>query len=188
MSRRGATQRIVAVTAVSVAGIWLAAWGIVTLQGKGGGPAGDEAGKATVVEVVDGDTLVVGIGGIEEQVRLIGIDTPETVAPGRPVECYGPEASQQLATLLPPGSTVRLERDVEPRDQYGRLLAYVYRAEDDLFVNRAMVERGFAATLVFPPNTAWRAELARIEQAARSQRAGLWGTCGGPDVPTAPSG
>lgn len=188
MSRPWPAWRVAGLTAVAVAGIWLAGWGIASLQGDPGRSDGGEAGAATVVEVVDGDTLVVRIGEAEEPVRLIGIDTPETVAPGRPVECYGPEASQQLRTLLPPGTTVRLERDVEPRDQYGRLLAYVYRAGDDLFVNQAMIADGFAATLVFRPNTAWRAELAQTEHDARSQRVGLWGACGGPDVTIAPSG
>jgi micrococcal nuclease len=187
MSRYRPAWRATGLVAASVAGIWLATWGVATLRAGPGHPPGDEAGAATVVDVVDGDTLVVRIGGSEEPVRLIGIDTPETVAPGRPVECYGSEASQQLESLVPPGTTVRLERDLEPRDQYGRLLVYVYRADDNLFVNQAMIADGFAATLVFPPNTALRAELAQSERAARAQRAGMWGACGGPDTPLAPA-
>ena len=85
-------------------------------------------GAATVVRAVDGDTLVVTLAtGGTETVRLIGVDTPETVAPRRPVECFGPEAAAALAALVPPGTEVRLSRDVEPRDRYDRLLAYVHR-------------------------------------------------------------
>ena len=93
-------------------------------------------GTATVVAVSDGDTIDVDFGGEVEPVRLLGIDTPETHHPTRPVECYGAEASARTAELLPEGTEVHLVRDVEARDRYGRLLAYVYRAEDDLFVNR----------------------------------------------------
>jgi micrococcal nuclease len=82
-------------------------------------------GHATVVTVIDGDTLDVRIAGRRERVRLIGIDTPETVHPTKPVECFGPEASARAAELLPVGSVVLLRRDVEARDRYDRLLAYV---------------------------------------------------------------
>ena len=83
--------------------------------------------------------------------RLLGIDTPETVHPERPVECFGPEASARTAALVPPGTAVRLERDVEARDRYDRVLVYVFRAADGLFVNRALVEEGYARTLWIPP-------------------------------------
>jgi micrococcal nuclease len=140
-------------------------------------------GTATVVEVIDGDTLVVDLDGGDEHVRLIGIDTPETVAPDRPDECFGAEASQQLAALAPPGTAIRLERDVEARDQYDRLLAYVYRAGDDLFLNVAQVTGGFAEPLAYPPNTAHRADFEQAEREARTAGAGLWTACGGADVP-----
>jgi len=138
------------------------------------------------VRVVDGDTLVADVRGAEERVRLIGIDTPETVAPNRPVECFGPEASHRLKDLLPPGTTIRLERDVDPRDAYDRMLAYVYRADDGLFVNAAQVADGYAEAKEYPPNTAWRPQLDQAEQAARTSGAVLWGTCGGADTPAAP--
>ena len=99
---------------------------------------------ATVVRVVDGDTIVVRLGDRTETVRLIGIDTPESVARDRPDECYGAEASSRLAELLPPGTAVQLTRDVEPRDMYDRLLAYVHRPDDGLFVNLAQVADGYA--------------------------------------------
>ena len=148
-----------------------------------GGPRG---GLATVVRIVDGDTLVVDIDGREERVRLIGIDTPESVAHDRPVECYGAEASAELARLVAPGTTVRLERDLEARDTYGRLLAYLHRTDDDLFVNEALVAGGFAEAREYPPNTAHAPRLAAAERAARTAGAGLWGACGSADVPIGP--
>jgi micrococcal nuclease len=179
----GSVLLVVAVLAVLIAG-----------PGAGPfGPPGDEGGgpgSGRVVRVVDGDTLVADIDGTQESVRLIGIDTPETVAPNRPVECYGAEASHRLGELLPPGTAIRLERDVEPRDPYDRLLAYVYRSDDGLLVNLAQVEGGFAEAKEYPPNTAWKAELDGVEQTARAAGAGLWGACGGADtpVPSRPSG
>jgi micrococcal nuclease len=140
-------------------------------------------GRATVVEVIDGDTLVVDLAGGDEHVRLIGIDTPETVAPDRPDECFGAEASHHLADLAPPGTTLRLERDVEARDQYDRLLAYAYRDRDGLFLNLAQVAGGLAEPLAYPPNTAHRADFERAAREARVAGAGLWTACGSADVP-----
>jgi micrococcal nuclease len=145
-------------------------------------------GRATVARVIDGDTVVLAVGGAEEPARLIGIDTPESVAPGRPVECYGPEASARLGDLLPPGTAVDVTRDVEPRDRYDRLLVYLHRTADGLFVNAAQVADGYAEASDFPPNSAHRAELSRAEHAARTAGLGLWGACGGPDVAAEPPG
>jgi micrococcal nuclease len=142
-----------------------------------------EAGTATVVRVVDGDTVVVDVDGTEEPVRLIGIDTPESVAQDQPVECFGPEASARTAALLPAGTVVRLERDVEARDRFDRLLAYVIRADDDVLVNRLLVEEGFAESVAYPPNVARQAELDRAEAGARAAGRGLWPVCGGTDAP-----
>lgn len=136
-------------------------------------------GSATVVRVVDGDTVVVDLGGRSETVRLIGVDTPETKKPDTPVQCYGPEASAFTTALLPPGTPVRLERDVEPRDAYDRLLAYVYRADDELFVNLELVRSGHAVTLVFPPNTAHARRFADAATDAERDDRGLWGACAG---------
>jgi micrococcal nuclease len=140
-------------------------------------------GTATVVEVVDGDTLVIDLAGSDEHVRLIGIDTPETVAPGRPDECFGAEASRHLADLAPVGTALRLERDVEARDQYDRLLAYAYRVRDGLFLNLAQVSGGYAEPLAYPPNTAHRADFEGAAREARVAGAGLWTACGSADVP-----
>ncbi|MEY2423790.1 MAG: micrococcal nuclease [Acidimicrobiaceae bacterium] len=142
-------------------------------------------GRATVVRVVDGDTIVVHIGGRDENVRLLGIDTPETHKPDTPVECYGPEASDRMTALLPAGTKVRLVRDVEARDRYGRLLAYVYRDSDGLFIDVTMVTEGFAGTLAIPPNLAHRSELDAAATAAQAARRGLWSACGGNHVPSA---
>ena len=107
-----------------------------------------DPGAATVVEVVDGDTVVVDIGGRQETLRLIGVDTPETVDPDQPPECFGAEASAHTKELLPVGTAVRLTRDVEARDRYDRLLVYLERAEDGLFVNLDLVAGGWSGSTV----------------------------------------
>jgi micrococcal nuclease len=136
-------------------------------------------GRATVVEVVDGDTVVVDVGGRRESVRLIGIDTPEVhVDAGEAPECFGPEASAAAADLLPPGTTVRLSRDVVGRDDYGRLLAYVELA-DGTMVNEALVARGVAVPLSIAPNTAHAARFVAAATAAEAAGLGLWAACGG---------
>lgn len=140
----------------------------------------DGPGMATVVKVVDGDTINVRLGSHTEAVRLIGIDTPESVKPNSPVECFAREASARTKELVPPGSAVRLVRDVEARDRYGRLLAYVYRPSDGLFVNLALARDGFAAPLTIPPNRAYAADFAAAAADARRARRGLWSACGGP--------
>jgi len=127
-----------------------------------------------VGRVVDGDTIEVLINGSPEDVRYIGIDTPESVAPGEPVECYGHEAADANARLVE-GETVRLDFDAERRDPYGRLLAYVYL--DDLMVNAELVRRGFATTLTIPPNDSHADRFARLERQAGAAGRGLWGAC-----------
>jgi micrococcal nuclease len=83
-----------------------------------------DAAAAQVVRVIDGDTIVVSIGGLNQTARYIGVDTPETVHPTRPVKCYGPEASIRNKTLVE-GQTVYLERDITETDRFGRLLRYI---------------------------------------------------------------
>ncbi|HEX4820262.1 MAG TPA: thermonuclease family protein [Acidimicrobiales bacterium] len=145
-------------------------------------PTASTDGRAAIVRVIDGDTIVVHIGGHDEHVRLLGIDTPETHKPDSPVECFGPEAAARLDSLLPKGTVVRLVRDVEARDRYDRLLAYVYRDSDGLFVDLAMVADGFAGTLTIKPNVAHRDELERAATDAQAARRGLWASCGGNHV------
>ncbi|HEX7096120.1 MAG TPA: thermonuclease family protein, partial [Acidimicrobiales bacterium] len=133
-----------------------------------------------------GDTIIVRIAGRTHTARLLGIDTPETVDPRRPVQCYGPEASARTAELLPPGTGVHLARDVAARDDFGRLLVYVRRASDGLFVNLELAASGHADALAIAPNQAHRTEIAAAVAAARAARRGLWGACGAPDVPLQP--
>ena len=140
-------------------------------------PTSRPPGLAVVELVVDGDTIDVSIAGREERVRLIGIDTPETKIPDEPPECWGPEASELTETLLPVGARVRLERDVEPRDDYGRLLAYVLRDADGLVVNVELIRRGAAEPLRIPPNVARASEIAAVAAEARAAGRGLWGAC-----------
>jgi micrococcal nuclease len=153
----------------------IAVLGALTVQAGTG--TGQPPGEATVTKNVDGDTIEVHIGRRTERIRLLGIDTPETVDPKRPVACFGKEASERTAQLLPPGTRVRLERDVEARDKYGRLLAHVYRVDDGTYVNLALISEGFARTLTIPPNSAHAAELSAASRASRDARRGLWGAC-----------
>jgi len=149
---------------------------------RSSGPPVDP-GAATVLHVVDGDTVVVDLAGEQETLRLIGVDTPETVDPDQPPECFGAEASAHTKALLPEGTEVRLTRDVEARDRYDRLLVYVERAEDDLFVNLDLVAGGWADDYPFPPNVAHERDFALAVAEARAQGLGLWATCGNADTP-----
>ena len=136
--------------------------------------------NAVVEHVVDGDTIDVRLqssSGRRERVRLIGIDTPESKKPNTPVECFALEASAGTARLLPVGTPVRLDQDVEARDRYGRLLAYVHRASDGLFVNLELARAGYASVLTYPPNVAHVDDFVSAVAAARAARVGLWGRC-----------
>ena len=127
--------------------------------------------------VVDGDTIDIEIGGNTERVRLIGINTPETKHPIKGVECFGPEASAYAEQLLPAGTALRVERDIEARDKYGRLLLYVYIAYTNVFVNLDLVMNGYARPMVFEPNTAHMANFAQAATQAELRNAGLWQAC-----------
>lgn len=164
-------MRVVAVVAVALALV------ACSSEQDPGGPGDALDANATMVRAVDGDTIVVDVGGTEESVRLIGINTPESVDRSRPVMCFGKEASTHMAELLPPGTPLRLERDVEPRDRYDRLLAYVYRASDGRFVNLAMVEDGFANFYTFPPNVEHTEAFRSAARTARQDGTGLWSAC-----------
>jgi micrococcal nuclease len=153
-----------------------------------GRAAGRRAAAAVMVRDVDGDTIVARVDGRLERVRLLGIDTPETKDPRKPVQCYGHEASAHTTSLLPPGTALRVARDVEARDRYGRLLLYVWRARDGLFVNRELAADGDASLLTFRPNTAHEPELSAAVDLARRRGLGLWGRCGGPGRALGPSG
>jgi micrococcal nuclease len=127
-----------------------------------------------VVDVLDGDTIVVERAGTRDTIRLLGVDTPETHHPTKPVQCYGPEASAHTADRLL-GSSVRLENDVETRDVYGRRLAYVYldgeRYDDEL------LRLGYARLLVIEPNHLHARTMLDEELDAKRRGVGLWGAC-----------
>lgn len=133
--------------------------------------------NALVEYIVDGDTVDLVIDGREERVRLIGIDTPETEGPYTDLECYGPEATAFIERLLPLGTPVRIERDVENRDDYGRLLGYVYRADDGVFVNYELVRQGYATPLSIEPNTSNAELFVDAARSAEADDAGLWSAC-----------
>ncbi|CAN5618681.1 thermonuclease family protein [soil metagenome] len=135
--------------------------------------------NATVEYVVDGDTVDMTIEGVKERVRLIGIDTPETKKPNTPVQCFGPEATAFTKSMLPEGTAVYLERDVEARDVYGRLLGYAYLVDTGDFVNLEIVRQGYAHTLTIPPNVAHSTEFVDAARAAEQGNVGLWATCSG---------
>ncbi len=126
----------------------------------------------TVVRVIDGDTIRFRLGDRIETVRYIGLDTPETVHPARGIEPYGLAASAFNRTLVE-GRKVRLELDTEPRDHYGRLLAYVYT--DSLFVNAELIRQGYAQVFTVPPNVRHADEFVRLQRQARLTDRGLWG-------------
>ena len=159
----------------------LIALGAATAAITAGGcarPPRSDNGLATVVQVIDGDTIDVEIGGRTERVRLTGIDTPETKKPNSPVECWGPEASDFTASLLPAGTVVRIERDIVGRDDYGRLLGYVYLVDrSDLFVNLQIVELGFAQPLTIEPNSTFASEFTEAARRAERSDLGMWGAC-----------
>lgn len=141
--------------------------------------SGALATNATVIYVTDGDTVGLEIDGVEERVRLIGIDTPETKKPNTPVECFGPEATAFTKSLLPAGTALHIERDVEARDGYGRLLAYVYRSADAMFVNLEIIGQGYARPLTIPPNVAHADEFVVAARNAEATNVGLWAGCSG---------
>lgn len=150
-------------------------------DGKGGAPgvppAPARAFEATVVRVVDGDTFIARVAGGERRVRLIGVDAPESVAPGAPVECYGRRAGRVLAGLLPEGSQVRAAyQEGGRRDRFGRDLWDVW-LPGGRFVQAGLVRVGAAQARAYPPHTDHADLLDRVEERARAAGAGLWGAC-----------
>jgi micrococcal nuclease len=154
------------------------------------GEQSSEAGAAQrltgrVVRAVDGDTLEVAVdGGATETVRLIGVDTPETVKPDTPVQCFGPRASAFEHRTVE-GRRVRLLTGVEPRDVYGRLLAYVWVegrqpdnvARQERFLEVELLRHGLARTLTFHPNDRFADRFEKLEQETAEAGKGLWNAC-----------
>ncbi len=154
---------VTVLVAVSVVGWWL-------------GSHGDDARPSgRVVEVVDGDTIVVAFADEStDTIRLLGVDTPETHHPTKPVECFGPEAAAYTARRLT-GRLVTLEGDVEARDVYGRRLAYVVL--DGQRFNDELLRKGYARLLVIAPNRRHAHDLLEAELAAHHAGRGLWRRC-----------
>lgn len=140
------------------------------------GVVGIEGERVMVTKVVDGDTIVVNE---DTTIRLVGIDTPETVDPRRPIGCFGKEASNKVKTLLT-GKIVILEKDVSETDKYNRSLRYVYLPLEDgrtLFVNDYLVREGFAKVYTYPPDVKYNEQFREAEKEAREGKRGLWGRC-----------
>lgn len=148
--------------------------GMLRDEAKTEGPHAGASGMARVERVVDGDTVI-----LSEDLghsRLVGVDTPETVKPGAPVLCFGPQASAFTKRVLEKGREVRYRVAREPFDHYGRTLAYVW-LRDGRFFNAMLVRRGYARPLPFPPNTRYAPLFQRLAlDAARAGR-GLWSAC-----------
>ena len=130
--------------------------------------------KATVVRIVDGDTIVADVSGAETTIRLLNIDTPETKDPNEPVECLGPEATEYTKSLLAPGDKIDLEYDVQRLDQYGRTLAGVYK--DGSLVNADIAAAGLGVAVLYEPNERFYAEVKAAEQKAQKSEEGLFST------------
>lgn len=140
-----------------------------------------------IVKVVDGDTVAVEIGGKKETIRLIGTNTPETVDPRKPVECFGIEASNKAKEILT-GKSVRLEADsvVGERDKYGRLLRYIF-LEDGTNFNKMMISEGYAYEYTYNSPYKYQDEFKQAEKEAMEAKRGLWadGVCESSTPPTA---
>ncbi len=136
--------------------------------------ASSDGNRAVVVRVVDGDTVDVRFDGRLERVRLLNVDTPETVDPDRPVECLGEEATAFLAETLPSGTEVTLEFDVDRQDRYGRLLAGVFVGQE--LVNAEIARRGLGVAMLVEPNDRFYDDVAATQAEAVAAGVGLFGT------------
>ncbi|MGD7788342.1 thermonuclease family protein [Propionibacteriaceae bacterium Y1700] len=129
--------------------------------------------SATIVRVIDGDTVLVTVDDQLTRVRLLNVDTPETKHPGEPVQCMGEEAAAFLTDRLPAGTEVSLQYDLKRTDRYGRVLAGV--VEGDSLINAEIAGRGLGVAVLFEPNRRFLAEVEAAEQSARQKEFGLFG-------------
>lgn len=150
-----------------------AAAAVAVVTGSLVAAAAANADSGTVVRVVDGDTIVVSINNIDQTVRLLNINTPETKDPNKPTECLGPEATDHLEEVLPVGSKVRLEFDVERHDKYGRTLAGVFNASNQL-VNAEIARRGLGVPMVVGENRRFLPPVEDAYREARTAKTGLF--------------
>lgn len=152
---------------------------VKTEQSSSSAILGLEGQRAQVTKVVDGDTIEVNINGETFRVRFIGVDTPETVDPRRPVGCFGKEASNETKSLLS-SKEVILQKDVSETDKYDRLLRYVYLPLGEgktLFVNDYLVRAGFAKVSTYPPDVKFTPQFLEAQKQAQQGNKGLWGKC-----------
>lgn len=124
-----------------------------------------------VVKVIDGDTIEIEGG---QKVRYIGVDTPETVHPAKPVQCFGSEASNKNKELVQ-GKRVRLEKDITETDKYARLLRYVWI--DEILVNDYLVRQGYAYSSTYPPDVKYQEQFNQAQKEAMVENRGLWNQC-----------
>ena len=129
-----------------------------------------------VVNVLDGDTFEIKIANKITKVRMLGIDTPETLDPRKPVQCFGKEASEKTKSLLT-GKSVTLVSDKSQSyaDKYLRILAYVY--EDEMFINQYLVENGYAREYTYDKSYKFQSDFKNLEKTAKGNRIGLWSKC-----------
>lgn len=134
----------------------------------------DEAKKieAKVERIIDGDSAVISFNDQTEKVRFIGVDTPETVHPEKGEQPYGKEASNYTKSRLE-GQSVELEFDVQERDQYGRILAYIWIGDEHF--NLTLVQEGYAVASTWPPNVKYADLYRKAQREAREADKGLWG-------------
>ena len=155
----------------------LVAIGLSLLASCSSGSTTENKVLVRILTVIDGDTVDIEIDGQTERVRLIGVNTPETKHPTKPIECFGPEASAYMTQLLPKGTEVRIERDEEARDRYGRMLLYLYRDSDNLFINLDLISRGYGTPMSIEPNTFHRNDFVHAAALAEASNVGLWKAC-----------
>lgn len=151
-----------------------------SIQSPGPGPTATNSAKLyRVTKVVDGDTFEFKSDDVLYKVRLIGIDTPETVDPRRPVGCFGKSASNETKRLIE-GKDVILTKDISETDKYNRLLRYVFlpiAGGENLFINDYLVRQGFAKASSYPPDIKYNDRFSQAETEARENLRGLWGEC-----------
>lgn len=165
-------------------------------------PNRDRLTQASVIRVVDGDTIHVLLDDTDDTIRLIGVDTPETVDPRKPVACFGQEASAFTKLLLAPSTEVWLEKDVSETDRYQRLLRYIWITYDPsdarfagligvdsvkagqlILFNQLLVSQGYAASSAYPPDVKYQSTFIEDQTSAREGGRGLWGACSAFGIP-----
>ena len=171
-----------AIIIIIIAGIAYFFGGDSVLNFSGNEPGNQDFVQAVIVRAVDGDTAVVKVDGQERRVRFLGVDTPETVHPNKPVQFFGKEASNFTKESLN-GRRVWLEYDANPQDRYGRHLAYIWlnnpktinetSIRENMF-NAKLLLGGYAKVMIIKPNKRYESEFRKFQEEARRARLGVW--------------